>query len=438
MAMAKSMVLTYGNKNICFDLDRGNLLGELRPRRDYNGVGKAEIDCAIKNPVGLKENIYQIARKKIKSPGDYVCIVVSDQTRSTGVEQYLEMLIDSLNREGIADEKIVLQFANGMHRPPTREEQKEKLGRRIYARFQGRIFVHDASDETSMVDVGTTTRDNRVRINRIVADARVKILTGSVMYHYFAGFGGGRKSILAGVSSADTIARNHSLTINPNENRIRDSVEIGRLKGNPVAEDMEEAAALTGIDYIINTVMAEDNTIAAIAAGDFRKAFYHLTVIAENIFGNFIERKADLVIATAGNRQTWVQSHKALFNASLAVHEQGVILLLAECSEGIGSERLEHWLKLGSMQDLFEELRKNPEVNGQTAYSTLCRGHRTILVSELSREKIALLRMTPAKDINEALKMAFRRLDDNFSYYFMPEACYTVPLAGKVEKGIFL
>ena len=267
MAMAKSMVLTYGNKNICFDLDRGNLLGELRPRRDYNGVGKAEIDCAIKNPVGLKENIYQIARKKIKSPGDYVCIVVSDQTRSTGVEQYLEMLIDSLNREGIADEKIVLQFANGMHRPPTREEQKEKLGRRIYARFQGRIFVHDASDETSMVDVGTTTRDNRVRINRIVADARVKILTGSVMYHYFAGFGGGRKSILAGVSSADTIARNHSLTIDPNENRIRDSVEIGRLKGNPVAEDMEEAAALTGIDYIINTVMAEDNTIAAIAAG---------------------------------------------------------------------------------------------------------------------------------------------------------------------------
>lgn len=360
-----------------------------------------------------------------------VLIVVSDSFRKTGADHFLPPLLDYLAAHGVSDERISFLFATGTHRPPTEQEKAVILGEAVYARFQDRAQAHDPRDKGNLVFKGATSRGTPVYVNRRAAEAGCLILTGTVVLHYFGGFGGGRKAMLPGIAGLETIAANHALNLDPVENRLNAAVAIGRLAGNPVAEDMLEGALLGPPCFLINTVLNRQGRISGLFCGDLQEAHEAACGIARAQFAIPIREQADLVVASAGAAKNFVQSHKALYNAFQAAKPDGVIVLAAPAPEGYGGNRFVEWLSLGNRDAIIEELRKNAEINGQTALSTLEKARKTIFVTGLSSSEVQALGGEKAEHLSAALAMAQQRLAEagvqRPACYVMPSAGYTVP-----------
>ncbi|GMU92249.1 MAG: hypothetical protein AMXMBFR4_13070 [Candidatus Hydrogenedentota bacterium] len=355
-------------------------------------------------------------------------MVCSDAYRHTGVDRLLPTLVEELNGAGVRDESIHFFFASGTHKPPAPPQMERILGAGMYARFATRTHTHDPYNASLHKYVGSTTRGTPVEINCELLEFDRIILTGAVVLHYFAGFGGGRKSIVPGLASARTIAHNHSLNLDPVEPRMKSSVRIGALDGNPVAEDMLEAARLVPVHGIINTVLNRQGEIAGVFVGEIDAAHRAATALARSLFVVPIRERADLVIASAGDAANYVQSHKALYNAYQAVKPSGHIILLAPCPEGLGGEHIVKWLRRGSVNAIVEGLRRQSEIYGQTALSTLQKTPITTIVTGMSDGEVALLHAARAATLEGALEQARATLGENATYYVMPSAVYTVPV----------
>ncbi len=362
---------------------------------------------------------------------DTVLIVVSDSFRKTGIHLVLPTLVDFLNEHGIDDQQISFLFATGTHRPPDVEEQIEILGPSIYDRFAERAYAHDPHDEAQLVYQGRTRRGTPVFINRRACDADVVIATGSVVLHYFGGFGGGRKSIVPGIAGVKTIAANHSLNLDPAENRLNPDVAIGRLVGNPVAEDMLEGALLCPVDFLINTVQNRAGEIAGLYCGDLEAAHEEACRFAAAQFTVPITEKADFVVASAGSAKNFIQSHKSLYNAYQVVKPGGVVILATPAPEGYGGNKFMDWLNLGSADAIIAELRKHAEINGQTALSTLEKAKNALFITEMADADVAALGAQRFASLEAALETTRQRLTSRGirrpTCYIMPDASFSVP-----------
>jgi nickel-dependent lactate racemase len=419
--------LPYGAERIELDVPFGRHLGTLDvadvpaiPDRDR------AIRTAIENPIGMDETIFERVR-----PGETVAIIVSDSFRKTGAHHVLPVLVEGLNRAGIPDEHICITYATGTHRAPTRDEEMQILGPAMYARFHERARAHNPHDPEGVKHVGTTSRGTPVAINRRVAECDRIITTGAAVFHYFAGYGGGRKSILPGIASVETISHNHAMNLDPEEDRINPAVRIGAMDTNPVAADMLEGAKLAGVDCIVNTVLNRRGEIAAIFAGNLEAAHRAATAFAYDMFALHIEERADLVIAASGQTKNYVQTHKALFNAYQAVKPGGRIVLLAPCEEGPGGEQFLKWVRLGSRDAIIAQLRKSSEINGQTALSTIQKAPIALFVTNMTTDHVAMLKGRKVASASEGLALAQEELATagvtDPTYYVMPSAAYTVP-----------
>jgi len=363
--------------------------------------------------------------------GGSLCIVVSDHTRKTAVDRVLPLLVDGLTARGCALDRMFILVASGIHRHPSADDIRKILGQPMAERFRDRIRLHNPDDNASLMEVGKTIRGHTVRVNRMAVETDNLILTGSVLYHYHAGFGGGRKSLVPGLAARDTIAHNHSLTLDPLENRIHPGVAPGLLDNNPVAEEMLESARMVRTAFIVNTVLSPSGELAGIFAGDIDLAHRAACRFAERIYRCDIEERADIVIAVASGASTWIQAHKALFNADRAVKPGGRIVLLAPCPEGLGNEAFRYWVTQPGINDIYAGLRKSPEILGQTALSTRIRGSKAILVTEMPEKDAADMHMEKAPDAESAIAAAVAKLREqgvcNPTCLLMPEAMYTLP-----------
>jgi len=388
---------------------------------------------ALERPIGLKKSLLEIVK-----PGETVAIVVSDIFRKTCTEQFLPIIIDALNAAGIGDDAIQIAIATGVHRPPTPDEQRRIIGEDLHRRFAGRVFAHDPYDETNLREFGVTSRGTRVRLNKRVFDCDRVIVTGAVVLHYFAGFGGGRKAILPGLAAEETISQNHSMNLDKTSDRINPRVRIGAMDENPVSEDMLEGARMAKVDYLVNTVLNSLGEIAAVFGGELDAAHREAARFAHAMFAAPITERADLVIAASPGTRNFVQTHKALFNAYQAMRPGGVLILLADCPEGLGGDKFVKWLRLKDRGRVIAGLREKCEINGQTALSTLEKASSAILVTALSDEDVAFMGAQKAPDLSSALAMAHSRLEKagivNPTYYVMPSAAYTVPMPPKDEN----
>jgi nickel-dependent lactate racemase len=389
----------------------------------------AAIDAALRHPIwpaGAGPSVEDCIQ-----PGESVCLVVSDQTRKTAVDRVLPVLLRRLTDRGCKAGDFFILVATGIHRPPTPEELDKILGADMRAVFAGRIYLHDADDESGLISIGRTNSGHAVRLNRRAVEADRLVLLGAASYHYHAGFGGGRKSLIPGLAGRATIAYNHSLTLDPEQDRIRPGVEIGRLDGNPVAGEMLESARRHPPDFIVNTVLTPDGQLAGVFAGDLDLAHRAACELVERIDRVDIRKQADFVVADAGGAGNWIQAHKALFNAARAVQEAGRIILLAPCPEGLGNERFRYWVTRPVLADIYRGLRQSPEVNGQTALSTRIRGARAILVTQLNARDATDLKIATAPDQEAAVRLALDELAragiKRPTYYLMPEAMAVVP-----------
>ncbi len=399
-------------------------LGDLTAR-SAPAMGPDAIARALRTPIGAG-NRRQPDPFEVVQPGESVCIVVSDQTRQTGMAAVLPLLLEGLRVRGCQPSDMFFLFATGIHRSPNPAEVADILGREIAHDFAGRIHMHDPDDASMLVDIGATARGVAVRVNRRAIEADRLILTGTAAYHYHAGFGGGRKALVPGLAARETIAWNHSLTLDPVSDRIHPGVQIGALDGNPVAEEMLEGARLCHPDIIINTVLAPDGSLCGLFCGDLDAAHRAACRQVEALYRADISEPADVVLASAAGAPDWVQSHKALFNAHRAIRPGGVVILLAPCPEGVGNERFRFWLRQPDIATLCRELRQRPEVNGQTALSTKRLGADSILVTGMNEQDSRDVGIETAPDLASAMHRARQRLGGNL------HTCYTIPAAGHV------
>jgi len=407
------------------------------------------------------------------NPGESVCVVVSDHTRRTAADLILPVLLKGLRARGCSLKDMFILFASGIHRHPTPQEIENILGAETAKEFSGRIYLHDPDDKEQLACVGSPGFASRRRAEAVLcraatkappeaasprreaegfAEAKIKkgreiwinrraveadrlVLIGSATFHYHAGFGGGRKSIVPGIAGRETIVFTHSLTIDTRDDRICAGVVIGSLDGNPVSEAMFECARLCPPDFIINTVLASDGSLMGVFAGEMDIAHRAACRLVEKISKVDISRKADFVVASAGSASNWIQSHKAFYNAHRAVHERGWVILEAKCPEGIGNERFRYWVRKRNLAEIYSGLRQSPEVLGQTALSTRSRAPRTVLVTQMNKTDLADLGIRAADTLPGAIKIV---MDDLSSagikkpcYYTMSDAMYIVPFPCK-------
>ena len=384
-----------------------------------------EIRRALANPLGT------LPLAEIVQPGEQIIIITSDITRYTGSEIYLPILVEELNCCGIPDHDIEIIIALGIHRKQSTEEH-----RRILGDIYGRITVHDheCDDPEQLVDLGQTSSGLPVQINQRVMAADRVIVTGTIGLHYFAGFGGGRKSLVPGVASRTTCMATHFAIFNPPQQGGRNAKACtANLDGNPVHQAILEAAQMIKPDFLLNTVLTTDKQIAKVFCGELEQAHLAGCELAQTLYTAPVKQPADLAIVSCGGHPkdiNFIQAHKALDYGVQAVRQGGTVILLAACPDGFGNATFFDWFNYEDL-DIFEKaLRSRYEINGQTAWSTLskARSWRVILISELDREQTEKMGMEKANHLDEALQMAYKQLPENPEIVVIPDGGTILPI----------
>ena len=401
----------YGKEHLSYDFSGEKLLGTLTSSI-HGYTAKADgltlVREAMANPYGSVK-LSELARGKNK-----VVLIASDHTRPVPSRVIVPPMLAEI-REGNPDADITILIATGCHRYTTREELVAKFGEEIVD--NEKIVVHVSTDEDSLVTIGTLPSGGTLRINKLAAEADLLVSEGFIEPHFFAGFSGGRKSVLPGICSRETVMANHC-----SEFIASPYARTGVLEGNPLHKDMLYAARTAKLAYIVNVVIDEKKQAIYAVAGDVEAAhkagceFLSGLCRVKPIY-------ADIAISTNGGYpldQNVYQSFKGMTAAEATVREGGVIIMLSSCTDGHGGE------------DLYRELADGPD-DKKAADKILARGRnqtvpdqwqaqillrilsraRVIFVSEAPDEMIRNMHMIPAHSIGEALEMAKEMLGNS-------------------------
>lgn len=416
--------LAYGRGHLQLQLKDENLAAILEPHHiKGNGGGMEIVEASLAHPIQSPSLQEIIAAKNARN----AVIVVNDITRPTPYKLILPPLLKEIEAAGIPEQQITLVVATGIHRAHTQEDNLAIFGAEICHKY--RIENHDC--DNNLISLGTLSNGMELIINRTVAQADLLITTGVVGLHYFAGYSGGRKSILPGVAARAVIEANHKMMNDP---RAR----LGNYEDNPVSDLMLEAARRTGVDFIVNVVLHSHYEIAFCASGDVEAAWLEAVRFAEQVSILTIDAPADIVIASCGGYPKDInmyQAQKALDAAVLAVKPGGTIILAAECEEGLGEEKFADWIDAASCpQDIVDRFNRKFELGGHKAFA-ICRileQAEILLLSSLTDQQTEDMFMLPAQSLDAALEHAFLRHGGQAKVIVMPEAS---KIAVKLNKG---
>ena len=419
--------LPYGKTEVCVRIPTRNFLGSIEPR-EKSGVpdAKTEIEKALKEPIGSKR-LSEFVKSEHK-----IAIVVDDATRPAPSHLMVPPVLDELNAVGVKDENVTLIFGCGTHKAVTREESVRLLGEEILSRVK--TISHDCKAQ-DLVQVGTTKKyGTKVYLNRVFAEADVKILTGDVCFHYYAGYGGGRKSVLPGVAGEETIRHNHALLLDPN-------AKVGILNGNPVHEDIVEAVKLAKVDFVLNVVLNSKREIVKAFAGDLDQVFSEGVKVVDEMCRIQVDRRADIVVVSPGGDPADVnlfQAYKCVDNALEVVKRGGVIILVAELPEGHGNQDFYDWMvKFSDLKAVEREIKRNFVVGGSKAYYYLkaLQKVQIILVSSMPDYYAAnVFRLKTARAVNDALNEALNIVGKNGKIWTLPYGNFTLAEVRAIEE----
>ncbi len=406
----------FGSGTQAVELPEENLLGVLTANAvEYDLTGEAEVERALAEPIGAPE------LGEVVKPGEKIAIVTSDITRPCPTWQIMPALLKKLYAAGVQKQDITLVFALGSHRHHTPEEMQHLAGDMAY----NEIKCVD-SDPEDCINMGATKHGTPVDITRVVAEADKRICLANIEYHYFAGYSGGAKSIMPGVSNRTAIQVNHSMMVQP-------EAHAGRLAGNPIREDIEEAAAICGIDYIVNVVLDEHKQIIKAVAGDVTQAHRAGCAFLDTLYRKEIKQKADIVLVSQGGAPkdlNLYQTQKALDNAKHAVREGGVIILIGSCKEGLGEKTFQTWIEEANKpQDLIDRVQADFKLGGHkaAAIAMVLANADVYLVSEMPEELTKKCFLTPFASAQAALDAAFAKLGADAKVLAMPYGGSTLP-----------
>ena len=381
--------LRYGRNSIAFEYD-DNVFDVLQTTQESQPLTDLEIGKALDDPIDSSP------LEEIVMPGESVLIVVPDATRQSGCGQIVNLLVRRLLANGSTPANINIIFATGIHRPVTADEINDLLTPFIAQRI--RVLHHDASDPIKNFKIGETSGGIPVEVNWLLTEYNHVVLVGSVTFHYFAGFTGGRKLIVPGLASAKTISATHALAFDCETMDRRAGVGVARLEGNPVHEAFVECTDLIKPSFAVSTIVDGHGNITEVFCGDWKTSHRSACDEYYKRYSVRIAEKRPLVIASCGGYPldlNMIQAHKALDAATKACIDGGTIILLAECADGLGRSDFLEWFDSDGSENLARRLCANYQVNGQTAWSLLRKTERfnVELLTDLTDEIVEKMRM---------------------------------------------
>ena len=411
--------LGFGQGTQPLEIPDRNVMGVLEPNQVPAGLtGTAEVVRALAEPIGAPP-LRQVVR-----PGETVAIVTSDITRPCPTAKILPPVLAELAPGGIRREDITLVFALGSHRPHTEEEMRRLAG----PDYDTLRCVDSVGD---FVRLGETRRGAPVDIVRTVAEADRRICLGNIEYHYFAGYSGGAKAIMPGVSTRAAIQANHTMMVLP-------EACAGHLEGNPLREDIEEAAAICGVDYLVNVVLDAHKEIVKAVAGDVTAAHRAGCRYLDGLYQVTIPHRADIVVVSQGGAPkdlNLYQTQKALDNAKHAVRPGGTIVLVGSCKEGLGEATFGRWIQEAQKpSDLTDRVQRHFELGGHkaAAIAMVLASAEVYLVSEMDPNLVRKCFLEPFDTVQAAFDQAFARLGPEAKVLVMPYGGSTLP---RVAEG---
>ena len=412
--------LRYGKSKISFDYleSQFKVLGN---SGDEAALSDAEIGERLDKPFNSKP------LEEIIVSGDSVLIVVPDATRQTASGQIVNLLVRRLIANGVMPFDIRIIFATGIHRQVTDDEKKNLLTPFIHQRIK--TLDHNPRDLAQIVRLGETSNGIPIELNRAVLEHDKIIIVGGISFHYFAGFTGGRKLICPGLASSRTISETHKLAFDCRIKSRRNGVDTGFLDGNAVHEVFTEVVAKVPPSFAVNTFVNENGEATDLICGDWIESHRAACEIYAANHTVKISAKRDVVIASGGgfpHDLNMIQAHKALDAASRVCDEDGTIVLLAECAEGLGRKDFLNWFEAGNSAALAEKLCESYQVNGQTAWNTLRIAQRfdVKIITSLTENETRPMRLQKARDLDEIMS----EINRDAKGYILPFGAKVLPL----------
>lgn len=340
--------ISYGHGRLHVDVDRGRVVGALAPR-SVRAV--ADVDAAVRR--ALRAPVGSRPLREILSGRRTALVVTVDATRPSP-RPLLRPILDTCREEGVIPTILI---ALGRHRPMADTELRSHLGRDILR--DARVIQHDAFDRANTVRTGATKRGTEIRVNREIFRHDVVIGAGIIEPSYLAGFSGGRKLLMPGLAYHEAIDNNHYFLTHPD-------TRIGKLDGNPVSEDAAEFAAKLPLHFIVYSINGPRDEVVQVVAGHPVKVHRKACERSARIF-RVRPKTADVVISSAGGMPydcDLVQGKKAIVPALDLVRRNGVIILCAECRDGLGAEAtFIRWLKTKTPVEVVRDVLDRKQFN---------------------------------------------------------------------------
>lgn len=402
----QTIQIPYYTSTLDLHVEEKNLLQVVTAKMHEYDPGKSEVELireALEHPIGTPR-LRELAKGKNK-----VVLVTSDHTRAVPSKLTLPILLEEI-RSGNPDADITILIATGLHRATTEEEQRRMFGDAIVD--HEKIAINNAFDPTQFTHVCTLPSGADFNVNKLATECDLLITEGFIEPHFFAGFSGGRKSILPGICSQETVNENHSYKAisSPYAN-------TGVLEHNPVHEDMVCAARAVNVQFIFNVALNGEKKVIAAWAGDLEQA--HAAGVA------FIREwsqcpgiTGDIVVTSNGGYpldQNLYQSPKAVATAEACAGENGVIIMCCSCADGMGGTHFAKLIKMGTVDEIDGYLSKIPpketipEQWCPQIYARILKKHPVILVTTyLDHEEVRKANMIPASSPDEALEIAYQ------------------------------
>jgi nickel-dependent lactate racemase len=423
----------YGKETLSFSLPPGMQVSQAFPKPvSPLSDEKSAVEKALANPVGTPP------LQKLAQPGNRVCIVFTDITRSCPDELLVPPILSELKSAGITDDGITLLCGIGMHRPSTREEKIAKLGAEIVSRY--RVIDNEPQNSAALVDLGTTASGVPVSQHRAVVEADLVIATGIVEPHQYAGYSGGRKTLAVGAAGEALIAHTHGPAFIDHP-RTR----LGRIEGNPFHEAITEAARRAGLRFIVNVVLDDDKRVLRVMAGDPEQAFQDLVAFARSVYEVPIPRQYDIAIGGVGfpKDSNLYQASRApsylFFAPTCVIRPGGYFIIPARCEEGAGSgvgeqRFLSAMRDTPDVQSILDDARKNGYPPGQQRAFVMAKvleKSKVIIVGSECPDIVAACKMIPAATMDEAIRIAAKDTGVSCDVLIVPHAMLTLPVVQK-------
>ena len=405
----------YGREHVAVDVDEKNVSQIVHPNPVESGDEKNIVQHALNHPVNSETFDQFIAN------AEDLLFIVNDATRPTPTAKIIDVIYDKIKNKNI---KFIV--ATGIHRTPT-EEEYEQIFSTYYEVFRDRIYAHDCKNEELLVNLGKSKLGTEIKINKMIIAAHKIVIITSVEPHYFAGYTGGRKSIMPGIAGYTTIEQNHRYALSPGARALA-------LEGNPVHEDMEDIVTRLNKEiFSVQIVLDKNQNIYDATAGNLKSSFNVAVQKANEVFAVKVKEKADIVVSVAPYPMDidLYQSQKALDNGKLALKDNGILILVSKCRSGAGDENFIRLMSsAGSPNKVMNKISKGYKLGWHKAakMAEINLWAHVWAVTDLPDKVVRSIFIRPFHNLQQAIDEGIKEKGDTAKILFLMEGSVTVPI----------